>query len=78
MIRGSLATRNSDFNGQFDEYLSPFLFDKHMQRGKIVFEQFCLVQANKTDAPLDGQDYAVDGRKSDMGRATKPGYMDKS
>ena len=78
MIRGSLATRNSDFNGHFDEYLSPYLFDKHMQRGKIVFEQFSLVQANKTDAPLDGQDYAVDGRKSNTIRAAKAGYMDKS
>ena len=56
MVRGSLATRNSDYNGQFDEYQSPYLFDKHMQRGKIVFEQFSLVHGNKTDAPapLDG------------------------
>ena len=54
MVRGSLATRNSDFSSQYDEYLSPYLFDKHMQRGKIVFEHFSLVQANKSDAPLGG------------------------
>ena len=78
MIRGSLAGRDSDFNGQFDEYQSPYLFDKHMQRGKIVFEQFSLVQANKTDVPLDGQDYSVDGRKSNFVGAAKLSYMDKS
>ena len=77
MVRGSLATRNSDFNGQYDEYQSPYLFDKHMQRGKIVFEHFSLVQGNKTDAPLDGQDYEVEGRKSGMNQATRKGYMDR-
>ena len=77
MVRGSLATRNSDYNGQYDDYHSPYLFDKHMQRGKIVFEQFSLVQSGKTDAPLDGQDYTVDGHKSGIDRAFKSSFMDK-
>ena len=49
----SLATKPSDVNSSiFDDFESPYLFKKHMQREKIVFEVHSLVYKSN-EKPVD-------------------------
>lgn len=36
-------SRETDVENNFDDYESPYLFEKHMKREKIIFEQYSLV-----------------------------------
>ena len=42
-VRDSLASRQSDYQSEYDNFDSPYLFKKHMQREKLVFETLSLV-----------------------------------
>ena len=58
----------------FENFASPYLFDKHMERDKIVFENFRLVAASKQEYTMT----VANPNENEVDWNVLPDYMDRN